>query len=359
MNNDYYENLKKELPIDEQKELNNVSVQYRNLTLISLIQIHRFKNYITFKKYIENVLFPPVMLKEEILPCLTYTALEWYHVTPLFLHEQSQRVLPLYKDILKEMIVKNHLQCTIGWENLYIRTVLVYWAMAPHPNWPENKQLDEALIDVGTDFGIAAMARVIHPMSSIFARPSITKLYKPLLYRRDYDYRRNKRKGVTIKCPYCICQEVCMASLNTEHNGTCQKGDFRCSVDAGVHLCSKHGEFLQFKSGKINIKITSTLKLNDGREVMYMGWMRRIAEHDPMICVGNDTVYSEYKDLSFKHLDWTPEGNAKILDKFYTTSTELELNTRDQNIREREISNPDYYWVNHKEKKRSRGIENQ
>ncbi len=279
--------------------LNDLPEKFRYISLKSILRLKRFDLYETFKKYKLTELFNNSVINQEILPALTFSIVDWYNLIPSVMKQEYINKWIIYKEILIEMLNYGHLKDSIGWNQVYMKYMVEMWAKAPIPsNGVKTKR--------------KMRLEMYQPMVTIFG----------------------KHANVT-QCPYCTSSVDCMASKNEHFNGACgpEKEGFYCNLNAGIHLCLRHGQMLMcdyrdMESGRLS------LRLADGREVVNLEIVKASEKAEDNICIGNIPLHVE------ENTHWSMPS-LKTMEKL----TVVEDNTlRDQIIRERKASNPLYVW---------------
>ncbi len=302
--------LNDELNNDENTILKTYS-ENDDFKRLQMLQINRLKNSIVFRHYdieLNDLIYEDA---KECLFLFTLSAYEWFSLTPIFVHPESKYISELYKLILIEMIIRGFLKESYGWDNIYIRTTLCYWALSPEPQWTRTR-IDNLIHKYcQKESNVTSMNaydysyNIIHPLSRHHNK--FTE-WESNTWREDGKYERCNRLPKYAKCPYCVNNEICMASLNSRENGPCGNSNapYRCHIDSGIHLCSTHGQkVISYKDGdgqKKALKESIFLILNDGRVVGYLGWLRFKSKLDPLVNGINEIEDPDLKPC-FGYLD--------------------------------------------------------
>ena len=146
---------------------------------------------------------------------LVFTASEWFRAIPTIQNMGSPLIERYLRLVLSELLERNIIQETEGWNKYLIHTSLILWPLSPVvPRAPGSDKL-----------GLAA-------------------LEDP-------------------PCVYCEQDWPCMA----KEKGGCHRKKFCCLVQAGVHLCKVHGEMV-FREDR---PLGTSVELDDGRRVWGVG----------------------------------------------------------------------------------------
>ncbi len=350
----YFDRLKTELDPPLYEKLIEIPQELRSCALVPLLQLQRFSKSCAVSEYLVGVCRNEseykarlLILQKEVSRLFTCCAYEWFSLIPIFTHEASRYVLPLYRAILGESIDNGQIQATFGWENFYIRMCLTFWACSPEPVCSQEKDARDDTLSV---IDPAIVLRLHHPMSSYHG--AYQQICPSPTYNENNKYQRLNRLPMFVKCPYCKGGEPCQASQNQDINGKCSPDDrpYRCNVDCGIHLCSTHGlKYVGYKNGddfnKEN-KLEMRLRLNDGRKIFFIGWFRSKSKNDPMVKPGVVSEKEE-RNLNFGKCLFSFKRNYSVLELLYAKQTDLILsrNKDGTKLRERKIADDFYCWV--------------
>lgn len=262
-----------------------------------------FNDYVWFQEK-----FPLLSMSDldEASRVLTFSAIEWYQTIPVLNHYQCQLVSGLYRVVLAEMIGRDDLRGTHGWEEAYVQEVLIAWSKSPVPEAVVGltmKQRKQLMMRDGCFFH--PIPAQIYSQVKYWARCKKRKLRKN---HRDFDLSEKGREKSFNKCAYCLLSDEkypCMA--DNEKHGPCSTEDlrFRCSKKAGIHLCNAHGHKLILVRQDRNIgKFDSEERaydkhfyLKDGRVVPHIGLLRYFYKEKCTIYPLSKYPYGRYEDF--------------------------------------------------------------
>lgn len=157
-------------------------------------------------------------LQEKYSRFLVYSAREWFISIPSIQCIRNPFLEKYLRLALSELLKRNIIQETEGWNYHLIYSSLILWALSP----------------------------IVPHEGSIQSRP----LELP-------------RQAKAPRCIYCENDWQCMAKDKTK----CHHKKFCCLVEAGVHLCKTHGDTV-FKEDR---PIGANVPLDDGRTIWGMG----------------------------------------------------------------------------------------
>lgn len=183
--------------------------------LIDAVKSYRMGYFKCYNYLMNNFNEQKVKKIQELLgKFIIFSAEEWYRcVIPLVQQSPNPIFHEFLRLMLSELLTRGLIQRTIGWDYVVIRVALLYWCCSPVPSFA----------------------------------------VKPECYTLRDD---------CTTCIYCQCNSNCMFSDECS-----KKGKYKCFIEAGIHLCSAHGEYLLGDNGSFN----RNLKLKDGRTVFYCG----------------------------------------------------------------------------------------
>lgn len=265
-------------------------MQFTNLDLEKVAkyeeQIRKFEESVVIDNILKSHSTFPDVVADEFIRFFGLTAYEWFSLIPLLSHSISQDVVAAYKYILMEQILKMQLENTIGWDQPFIRTCLMYWSQSPTPRFAFDAERDNYLRSLDA----LRHSHAIHPLSHFHRQNNPLSL----LYSRDQCYQRGERKLKGVACQYCEHREPCQI-INSQI-GECSSilAGFKCLPLAGVHLCHFHGhQFLEQSS------YNGPIKLNDGRIIWNIKSKLKTATSSPLVKPGyintreNDICFGE------------------------------------------------------------------
>lgn len=197
-------------------------------------------------------------LQEKYSRFLVYSAREWFASIPFIQCVKNPFLERYLRLALSELMKRNIIQETEGWNYYLIRTALILWALSP----------------------------VVPRGGSVASWP----LEFPYAGRRP-------------RCIYCEEGRPCMAKDKSK----CHHKRFSCLVEAGIHLCKNHGEIIFLEDRTLD----ASVPLEDGRTALAVGradfidrYGMKLRDREKIAVCLNE--FGEYRVVGCPrfHLDW-------------------------------------------------------
>lgn len=214
--------LDRELPDAILLSISRLRPELQEEYLKDALQETRFSSFISSTFLVLNAGNHPDYLRdlqEKYSRFLVYSAREWFIAIPSIQCIRNPLLEKYLRLTLSELLQRNIIQETEGWNYYLIRTALVLWAISP------------IVPELGS---VESMPLVCPPIPS---------------------------KGPP--CIYCDKDWQCMAKDKTK----CHSKKFGCFIEGGVHLCRTHGEIVFGEDRPLGVRV----ELEDGRVIWGVG----------------------------------------------------------------------------------------
>jgi hypothetical protein len=227
---------------------------------------------------------------------LVYTAREWFISIPALQSLGNPFIEQYLRLMLCELLERNIIQETEGWNYYLLHTSLIYWSLSP-----------------------VAGSTIGGELITNFSSPS------PQLKLPSVQKQQTKEP----RCVYCENKWPCMA----KDKRNCHHSKFCCFIQGGVHLCKTHGQIIMSQ----NRPLGTNVQLEDGRRIWGIG------DHDFIDRYG--VKFFDHEKVSVRLNDfgeYTVFPSPRSMDWFMSEPDDLE--ETELRVRSTEKYPPQSFW---------------
>lgn len=245
---------------------------------------------------------------------LVYTAREWFLSIPVIQTLGNPFIEQYLRLVLCELLERNIIQETEGWNYYLLHTSLIYWSLSPIVS----------TVTAGCELNPQFLA---------------SRLSLPSSQRQQLKEPR---------CVYCENKWPCMAKDKTE----CHHSKFCCLLQAGVHLCKTHGKIIMSHNRPLGTKV----ELEDGRRIWGIGdhdfidrYGVKFYDHEKVSVQLND--FGEYTVVAAVVANNPPTGpssSASVAEGDWFMNEPDELEETELRVRSTEEYPPQSFWEDEK-----------